>query len=128
MSHKTELQSNNVDLQSILATINALPEAGGGGGVSVETCNVTFSLSIDMPDLESTIAYTDSQGNGVIKTLSEFDNHVSGAMSYDVSGNFSAMAETLLFIQASAMFGVSGNATTVDSRCLLLHAGSVTIS
>lgn len=45
MSYKADLQSNNVDLQSILATINALPEAGGGGGSgSIETCTVTISV------------------------------------------------------------------------------------
>jgi hypothetical protein len=32
MSYKTDLQSNNVDLQNILNTINSLPDAGSGGG------------------------------------------------------------------------------------------------
>lgn len=32
MSYNTELQQNNAELQSILATVNALPDAGGGGG------------------------------------------------------------------------------------------------
>lgn len=31
MSQKTDLQSNNIDLQSILNTINNLPDAGSGG-------------------------------------------------------------------------------------------------
>ena len=31
MSYKIELQSNNTELQEILNTINALPEAGSGG-------------------------------------------------------------------------------------------------
>lgn len=35
MSYKAELQANNVDLQSILDTVNALPEAGGSGGGEV---------------------------------------------------------------------------------------------
>ena len=34
MSYKSELQSNNLDLQSILNTVNNLPEAGEGGGSS----------------------------------------------------------------------------------------------
>ena len=36
----TELQSNNVDLQTILDTVNALPEASAG--VEIETCTVTL--------------------------------------------------------------------------------------
>ena len=46
MSQKTDLQSNNTDLQSILNTINNLPEAGSGGGSSggnIETCTVTIN-------------------------------------------------------------------------------------
>lgn len=44
MNIKSELQSNNVDLQTVLDKVNALPDAGSGGsggGVSVETCTVT---------------------------------------------------------------------------------------
>lgn len=39
MSNKTRLQTNNNNLQSILNKVNALPEAGSGGG-SVESCTV----------------------------------------------------------------------------------------
>lgn len=45
MTYNTDLQSNNVELQEILNTINTLPEAGGGGGAAIETCTVTFSDS-----------------------------------------------------------------------------------
>lgn len=46
MSQKTDLQSNNVDLQTILNTINNLPEAGSGGGSgsSINTCNLTIEV------------------------------------------------------------------------------------
>ena len=43
MGFKTELQSNNIDLQTILNKVNALPEAGGGGGASVETCTIILN-------------------------------------------------------------------------------------
>lgn len=39
-NYNEELQSNNTDLQSILDTVNALPEASGGA--AVETCNITM--------------------------------------------------------------------------------------
>lgn len=44
MSNKTELQANNVDLQNILDTINALPEAGGSATVTDDgNGNLVFS-------------------------------------------------------------------------------------
>lgn len=39
MSYNTDLQTNNVNLQAILDTVNNLPEAGGS---SIETCTVTL--------------------------------------------------------------------------------------
>lgn len=40
MSNKTELQNNNLELQGILDSVNALPNAGGGG---IETCNLIIN-------------------------------------------------------------------------------------
>jgi hypothetical protein len=52
MSNKTQLQTNNTALDGYIARINAakevaagLPEAGGGGGGSVETCTVELTFS-----------------------------------------------------------------------------------
>ena len=42
MSQKTDLQSNNTDLQTILATINALPNAGGGNAIQYEVLVIPF--------------------------------------------------------------------------------------
>lgn len=60
MSNKTQLQTNNADLQSLIDRINAakdtaasLPEAGGGG--SLETC--TVSLRIDGPTMTDSLVY-----------------------------------------------------------------------
>ena len=39
----SQLNSNTAALQEILATVNALPEAGGGGGTEIETCTVTVN-------------------------------------------------------------------------------------
>lgn len=41
----SQLKTNTTDLQAILAQVNALPEAGTGGGASVETSNVTIAAS-----------------------------------------------------------------------------------
>ena len=52
MSNKQQLQTNNTALDALITRVNAakdvaasLPEAGGSGGGSVETCIVTLSLS-----------------------------------------------------------------------------------
>lgn len=42
MAYKPRIESNNLDLTSILSTINELPDAGA----SVETCTVTISTSV----------------------------------------------------------------------------------
>ena len=49
MSYKSELQSNNADLQNILDTINSLPEAGGSDDDSIKTCTVTFNVTHTSP-------------------------------------------------------------------------------
>lgn len=43
MSYLTQLQTNNTNLQACIDKANALPEAGSGGGGSVETCTVTIN-------------------------------------------------------------------------------------
>lgn len=60
MSNKTQLQTNNADLQSLIDRINAakdtaasLPEAGGGD--SLETC--TVSLGIEGPTMTDSLVY-----------------------------------------------------------------------
>lgn len=37
------LTTNTTALQSILDAVNALPEAGSGGGASIDTCSISFS-------------------------------------------------------------------------------------
>lgn len=49
MSYQNDLTQNNTDLQGILDTINALPEAGSGS--RVETCTVNISRAYSSPKL-----------------------------------------------------------------------------
>lgn len=47
MSNLTQLQANNQSLQACINKANSLPDAGsGGGGGSIETCTVTFSIGM----------------------------------------------------------------------------------
>ena len=52
MNYKTELQSNNADLAAILDAVNALPDAGSGGGAPVEEKDVNFY------DYDGTLLYS----------------------------------------------------------------------
>lgn len=55
MSHITKLQSNNTGLQSILETVNNLPE--GGGGTDIQTCTVEVTIYMGSPTIKD-ILYT----------------------------------------------------------------------
>lgn len=88
MSHKTDLQSNNVDLQSILATINALPEAGGGGGADVETVNVRCTVATMMGDRVDFILMYTACENGEVRshiiTQSEVEYDNAGSVFFTI--------------------------------------------
>lgn len=49
MSYLETLQQHNTSLQSLIDTVNALPEAGSGSDGSVETCtvNITNDMTYD---------------------------------------------------------------------------------
>jgi hypothetical protein len=62
MSNKTQLQTNNSNLDALIARVNiakdtaaSLPEAGGG---SVETCTVQFSYMDYLCDTPGVLYYT----------------------------------------------------------------------
>ena len=59
MSNKSRLQTNNTNLQALIAKANALPSAGSGGssgGGSLETCTVTIT---GLADPDTYIHYID---------------------------------------------------------------------
>lgn len=65
MSNKTTLQDNNLELSIILGDINALPNAGGGGGApTLVTVRVGNYLSYDCRVVYTT--YTEGGGMATI--------------------------------------------------------------
>lgn len=74
-NYKPRIESNNLDLTSILATINELPDAGGGS-VEVETCTVNVHVSVDFDS--AAVSYTTVVDGSIRvitnKPLTEQDN------------------------------------------------------
>lgn len=67
-NYKPRIESNNLDLTSILAIINELPEAGPSGP-TLETCTVTISIGKSLLHLYYSAVNDD--GEVVIKDLIE---------------------------------------------------------
>lgn len=101
-NYNASLQSNNTDLQSILNTINALPEAGGSGGASVEICTVNLS-------------YTGFMSFFIIDYLSEnldVQSGVFGGMVSSIGIKFANVVKnSIVLIENAFEVSVSGNAT-----------------
>ena len=110
MSYKTDLQSNNVDLQSILNTINSLPEAGSGGG-GIETCTVTIKNTDTIVPLYIDWIYAAVVTNGVImKYSAEYISLLNG-------GTFiieNCVKNSIVVFQA-----LDGSASTYENATLL---------
>ena len=65
MSNKTQLQTNNTKLASLIETLQGKAAGGGSGAASLETCTVTFVNDDIMPPAligHQTVYYTDVNG------------------------------------------------------------------
>ncbi len=100
MSNKTELQSNNLDLQDILNTVNALPDKGeGSGGGSFGTCAVKI-----FSEIHYEASYTAVTQYG--KPMLTF------AMGTD-GDDYAVVKETILVV-TDAVGGIAGGNLDVD--------------
>lgn len=59
MSNKTRLQTNNTNLQALIDKANALPDAEGSGGGSIETCEVILSNESPVDGTSLIVYYVD---------------------------------------------------------------------
>lgn len=125
MSNKTQLQTNNTALDGYIARINAakevaagLPEAGGGGGGSVETCDCAFLC--DAPSMEdATVYYVNANmevttksfpimdGTRIIVAKNTILTVVPWTSMCDVSGNCSKLVSS----HNGGSFIINGDAT-----------------
>lgn len=89
MTYKTDLQTNNTNLQSILDTVNALPEAGSGGGTSsgakFATGNITITEGLKSSGVEiATVSGLGFRPSAVFISLSSGTNANITSTSYYV--------------------------------------------
>lgn len=82
MSYNEELQSNNSELAEILQTVNALPNAGGGGGSTPTAAEKIVEYTVDATAATATaFAFTVAE----YPKLAEC-NHLRGIMKKAVNG------------------------------------------
>lgn len=90
-NYEPRIESNNLDLTSILSTINELPDAGSGGGGSIETCTVnivihsggkvlTYGYSSVTNDNEVRTTYIDFGSSVATNTTISLENVVCGSL------------------------------------------------
>lgn len=104
----SQLTNNTTNLQAILDAVNALPEAGsGGGGASVETCSVTLNV-VDEFGMGLGIAgyAANVETNGAIETAYMFSNSVTETVLNNVlCGSVIVVAYSGSVMEASATGG-----------------------
>lgn len=104
MSYRERLESNNADLQTILDTVNALPEAGGSGIVPTGTMQITengtydvteyASVVVDVPSDEPVTAELTVTENGTYTPGSGVDGFSKVTVNVPSSGGGGGSAET----------------------------------
>lgn len=125
MSNKTQLQTNNTNLDAIIARVNAakntaasLPEAGSGGsgGGSVETCTVTSTATTN----NKSVYYTEGSGN--LQNVT---------MSINEVATFTVLKNTIMYVNNASTVSVSGDCTTLFNtmgKGIFVISGDCTIS
>lgn len=118
MSNKTELQSNNTDLQGILDTISALPEAGGGANVATGTftlSSVTNTMSINSLNFKPTSVYVES--------LSKKTTAQSGQTSLIHEVGFGELFNCFVYYSTMNSKPISGNTSSYSVTCTMNNNG-----
>ena len=112
----SQLEQNSTSLDEVLAMVNALPDAGGGG--TVETCTITYYADTPMSG-QTTIYYTDGSGQAKTESVSRL-----GSVTFNPVKNSIVAIENY-----GDMSGVAtGGANNVTLLCGLGVAAVVFVS
>lgn len=124
MSYKSDLQSNNTDLQSILDTINSLPEAGSGGG-SVETCTVTITSNDGSASVLEAISYTTYSSDDTT-----YYTEIAQSLPITLTDVKCGTAINIMFFNGGGVFGVrtTGSAHIVGEAMYIAGGYSLVTS
>ena len=111
MSNKSQLQTNNTNLDALISRINAakntaasLPSAGGSsGGGSIETCTVDIlyeGISLIDESAAECVVYTNGQGEVIVATKDDWEIEGSAFMA-NASLSITVMKGSLLYATLS---------------------------
>lgn len=120
MTYNTDLQSNNVELQEILNTINSLPEAGSGGGTAVETCTVYNEQIFDIVYVTAYVdgSFTTVQINGGESNEQVVKNSLATLVTSEAIEEFSWDNYTCLDMSLTDIYPIS-----IDGDCTIEVTG-----
>lgn len=92
MTNLERIQANNAELREAIEMAESLPNAGSGGGGSIETCTLTVESGILQEDVsmngyDPLIIYTDGSSNIVTDVLPLATELRVGTANYTVAKN-----------------------------------------
>lgn len=113
----SQLTTNTTTIDECIALANSLPDAGsGGGGSTIETCNVGFIL--DAPPDPGTIVYgVDAYGNlqeisfNTVSSITIQKNTIIAIESWSSTSSTSGNVQLLFYDSGYAAFFVTGDCT-----------------
>lgn len=108
-NYKPRIESNNLDLTSILSTINELPDAGGGTAQGSVTVNIDGGqLTLNKMRLTGPGAQVTTNGGNLTMTDCVFDT------SYLIEQGGTIALVGCTFLNESVMYQGTGNLTMTD--------------